>query len=158
MLAPAWLLGPDWLATDKLLAYFAPDQSAPAALQDRTSAQQRYVDHVRAGVGLPSVWEALSGQIYLGDEKFVSKMTALAGLNPQDSPGKRTGRSTLEIPQAQRRPKPQPLAAYQQQHPTNRNAAIQAAFATGGFTMAQLAAHFELHYTSVSRIVKMEGM
>ncbi len=49
MLAPAWLPGPDWLATDKLLAYFAPDPSAPAALQDRAKAQQRYVDHVRAG-------------------------------------------------------------------------------------------------------------
>ena len=47
------------------------------------------------------------------------------------------------------------LEAFERQHPKNRNAAIQAAFATGGYTMAQLAQHFHLHYTSVSRIVKL---
>ena len=35
------------------------------------------------------------------------------------------------------------------------NAAIQAAFATGAYTMAQLAQHFQVHYTSVSLIVKL---
>jgi len=57
MLAPGWMPGADWLATDKLLAYFAPDQQ----LLDRESAQQRYISHVREGIGLPSVWEDLSG-------------------------------------------------------------------------------------------------
>jgi hypothetical protein len=94
----------------------------------------------------------------LGDEKFVHKMTALAGLSPQTlqyAPGTPANRSHLEIPQAQRRPRPMALQAYRQQHPYNRNAAIQAAFATGGYTMTQLAQHVELHNTSVSRIVKM---
>ena len=40
MLAPAWLPGPDWLATDKLLAYFAPAQHMNNRL-DREKAQQR---------------------------------------------------------------------------------------------------------------------
>ena len=150
MLSPASLPGPDWLATDKLLAYFAPDQQAPGRI-DRTQAQQRYIDHVRNGVGLPSVWEGLTGQVYLGDEKFVSKMSAMAEQSPQ---GARAGRSSLEIPNAQRRPVPLPLAAYAQQHPNDRNVAIQAAFATGSYTMAQLAGHHRMHYTSISRIVK----
>ena len=47
------------------------------------------------------------------------------------------------------------LEAFERQHPNNRNTAIQAAFATGAYTMAQLAQHFQLHYTSVSRIVKL---
>ena len=47
------------------------------------------------------------------------------------------------------------LEAFERQYPNNRNAAIQAAFATGAYTMAQLAQHFQLHYTSVSRIVKL---
>ena len=148
MLAPGWLPGADWLATDKLLAYFAPDQQS----LDREKAQQRYVEHVREGIGLSSVWEDLSGQVYLGDEKFVNKMSAMAEQSPQ---GARAGRSRLEIPHAQRKPVPLPLAAYVQQHPNNRNAAIQGAFATGSYTMAQLAEHFGLHYTSVSRIVKL---
>jgi len=49
---------------------------------------------------------------------------------------------------------PLPLQAYAEQYANNRNAAIQAAFATGSYTMAQLAGYFKLHYTSVSRIVK----
>ena len=148
MLAPGWMPGADWLATDKLLAYFAPDQQS----LDREQAQQRYISHVREGIGLPSVWDDLSGQVYLGDEKFVNKMSAMAEQSPQ---GARAGRSRLEIPHAQRRPVRLPLEAYAAQHPDNRNAAIQAAFATGNYTMAQLAEHFGLHYTSVSRIVKM---
>ena len=154
MLAPAWVPRPEWLATDRLLAFFAHEQQP----LNREKAQQRYVNHVREGVGLPSVWEALTGQVYLGDEKFIHQISALARPSgqeiegPQDTP---TARSRLEIPRAQRRPAPLALQAYQQQNPNNRNAAIQAAFATGSFTMAQLAEHFELHYTSVSRIVKL---
>lgn len=148
MLAPVWLPGADWLATDKLLAYFAPDQQS----LDREKAQQRYINHVHEGIGLPSVWKDLSGQVYLGDEKFVNKMSAMAEQSPQ---GARAGRSRLEIPHAQRRPAPLPIASYVRRHPNNRNAAIQAAFSTGSYTMAQLAEHFKLHYTSISRIVKM---
>ena len=152
MLAPGWLPGADWLATDKLLDYFAPGQQSPDRLTDREKAQLHYVEHVREGIGRPSVWQNLSGQVYLGDEKFVNKMSAMADQSPQ---GARAGRSRLEIPHAQRRPMPLPLQSYIEQYPNNRNAAIQAAFATGNYTMAQLAGHFELHYTSVSRIVKM---
>ena len=47
------------------------------------------------------------------------------------------------------------LEAFSRHHPNNRNAAIQAAFATGAYTMAHLAQHFQLHYMSVSRIVKL---
>lgn len=79
MLAPGWLPSADWLATDKLLAYFAPDQQS----LDREKAQQRYIEHVREGIGLPSVWDDLSGQVYLGDEKFVNKMSAMAEQGPQ---------------------------------------------------------------------------
>ncbi len=167
MLAPAWLPRPEWLATEKLLAYFLPPPSEnPSALQ-RELAQKAYVNHVRAGVGQPSVWEALRGQIYLGGETFMDKMNALAGQSPTPAQGVASrqeritnktveeGPSRLEIPKAQRRPRPLALQTYQQQHPNNRNAAIQSAFASGGYTMAQLAAHFGLHYTSVSRIVKM---
>ena len=87
-----------------------------------------------------------------GDEKFVNKMSAMAEQSPQ---GASVGRSRLEIPHAQRRPVPLALQNYMEQHPSNRNAAIKAAFATGNYTMARLAAHFKLHYTSVSRIVKL---
>ncbi len=137
----------DWLATDKILAYF----SLQSESIDRARAQQQYEDHVRAGVGLPSVWDDLKGQIYLGSDAFVDKLTAWAEAGSAQSP---TLRSTLEIPQAQRRSRPKALKSYEEQYPTDRNAALSAAYASGGYTMAQLAQHFELHYTTVSRIVK----
>ena len=148
MLAPAWLPGPEWLATEKLLAYFAPAQPQPF---DRKTAQQRYADFVQEGMGLPSVCEALTGQVYLGDEKFVTTMVELTEQNPQ---GRRKVDSHKEIPHAQRRPVALRLQDFEAQNPNNRNAAIRAAFATGDYTMAQLASHFRLRYTSISRIVK----
>jgi putative transposase len=117
MLAPAVMPGADWLATDKLLAYFAPDQQSLDRVPDRKRAQQRYVNHVREGIGLPSVWADLSGQVYLGDEKFVNKISAMAEQTPQ---GAHAGRSRLEIPHAQRRPVPLPLQGYVEQYPNNR--------------------------------------
>ena len=121
---------------------------------DRRQAQQRYINHVREGIGLPSVWEVLTGQIYLGDEKFIHKMSLLAEQNPT-GPGTSVSGSRREIPNIQRKPQPMALEAFERQHPNHRNAAIQAALATGAYTMAQLAQHFQLHYTSVSRIVKL---
>ena len=102
-------------------------------------------------MGLPSVWEALTGQVYLGDEKFVTTVGELAGQSPQ---GKSKVNSHKEIPHAQRRPVALRLQDFEAQNPNNRNAAIRAAFATGDYTMAQLASHFRLRYTSISRIVK----
>ena len=153
MLAPAWLPGPDRLATDKLLACFAPARHEEKRL-DREQAQQRYVNHVREGIGLPSVWEVLTGQIYLVDEKFIDKMSLLAAQSPT-GPATSVSGSRREIPNIQRRPRPVALEAFERQHPNNRNAAVEAAFATGANTMAQLAQHFQLHYTSVSRTVKV---
>ena len=52
---------PDWLDVDALLRAFGPQ---------RREAVQRYVQHVRAGVGLPSVWAGLKHQLYLGEDAF----------------------------------------------------------------------------------------
>ena len=81
-------------------------------------------------------------------------MSLLAAQSPTGT-GTSVSGSRREIPNTQRRPQPKALAAFERQHPNNRNAAIQGAFATGGYTMAQLAQHFQVHYTSVSRIVKL---
>jgi putative transposase len=43
---------PGWLQTDWILWQFSAQQN---------KAREKYEDFVRAGVGLPSVWEALQG-------------------------------------------------------------------------------------------------
>ena len=56
---------PGWLQTDGLLRQFS---------KQRKRAIEKYVDFTRAGIGLPSVWQGLKSQIYLGDEDFVNAM------------------------------------------------------------------------------------
>ncbi len=56
---------PDWLAVDSLLANFS---------QRRSIARNAYAKFVEEGLGRPSPWEKLRGQIYLGSEKFMEMM------------------------------------------------------------------------------------
>ncbi len=124
----------EWLQTDWLLAQFA---------SQRSRAIQKYVEFVREGVKNESVWGELRGQIYLGREKFVRAMQKQAEKKE----------SLTEIPRAQRRPIAKSLSHYEKSHP-NRDEAIVNAYATGDYTLQDIAEYFELHYTTISRIVK----
>jgi REP element-mobilizing transposase RayT len=127
-------LVPEWLETGWLLLQFS---------QEKGRARRAFDDFVRAGVGLPSVWGELSGQIYLGSEQFIRTMQA--GLSDQ--------LENREIPRLQRRPVALPLSDYQKLHP-ERDDAIRAAFASGDYTQPQIAAHFGVHYSTVSRVAR----
>lgn len=123
---------PAWLQTDWILGQFGAR---------RRAAVERYVDFVRAGVGLPSLWEGLRGQIYLGSEAFIAAMQKrLAARERLD-----------EIPRAQRRPLAKPLAQYAKQH--DRPTAMALAYLSGDHTMKAIAEHFGVHYSTVSRAV-----
>lgn len=124
----------EWLQTDWLLAQFA---------SQRSRAIQKYVEFVREGVKNESVWGELQGQIYLGREKFVRAMQKQAEKKE----------SLTEIPRAQRRPIAKSLSHYEKSHP-NRDEAIVNAYATGDYTLQDIAEYFELHYTTISRLVK----
>ncbi|MBV1932870.1 MAG: transposase [Porticoccaceae bacterium] len=125
---------PSWLETDWLLAQFS---------RQKKRARAKYTDFVREGLGLPPVWGDLKQQIYLGDDEFVEQM-------------KKHLNDTLklkEVPRAQRRPPANPLAYYQANHQTSK-AAMVAAYATGDYTLNDIADHFDVHYSTVSRAVK----
>ena len=125
---------PPWLHVRWLMSQFGNSPQAAVAA---------YVDHVRAGVDLPSVWERLQGQMYLGDAEFVEET------------GKKIGTRLLadaEIPRLQRRASVPPLARFATM--PKRNPAIEQAFATGCYSMKEIAQEFDIHYATVSRIVK----
>jgi REP element-mobilizing transposase RayT len=128
---------PPWLAEDGLLAMFA---------KRRSLAQQRYEQFVSEGIKVDSPWANLKGQVFLGDEQFVTRMQAHI----------QTGKDDVQIPLAQRRPKPPPLAEIAKRAP-DRNAAIVAAHATGGYSYQQIADYFGVHFTTVGRIVRGGG-
>lgn len=101
------------------------------------------MDFVREGVGLPPVWDDLKQQIYLGDDQFVEQMQS----HLEDT------LKLKEIPRAQRRPPAKSLKYYQANHQTSK-AAMVAAYATGDYTLNEIAEHFGVHYSTVSRAIK----
>ena len=127
---------PHWLETDWLLSHFS---------KQRKRARAKYVDFVRAGVGLPSIWVDLQKQVFLGSEAFINKH--LKAVDKKD---------TLDdIPSLQKRAAAKSLAYYQGKYP-NSVMAIRQAFLTGAYTMKEIGDHFGKHYSTISRIVNRE--
>ena len=125
---------PEWLQCGFILSQFSVQ---------RARAISKYITFVHEGKGLPSVWAELQGQIYLGSQVFVENMQALIDQQPR----------LTEIPRAQRRALTRALSDFAKEH--ERNKAIALAFLSGQHTMAAIAEHFGVHYTTVSRLVKV---
>lgn len=123
----------EWLQTDWILAQFG---------RQRANAIRKHVEFVHAGARLPSVWTRLQGQIYLGSEAFVKKMQAQVE--------KKTALD--EVPRAQRRALTQPLEDFERRY--DRKDAMARAYLSGQHTMAAIAKHFGVHYSTVSRKIK----
>jgi len=128
---------PTWLETDWILACFG---------KQRKRAIAKYIDFVRAGVGLPPIWEDLKYQMYLGDDDFVESIRhKIDGSKNED---------LKEINRLQRRP----LAKQLQWHEDNiadRKQAMALAYASGDYTMKEISKWFCVHYSTVSRAVKL---
>jgi len=123
---------PEWLHTDWLLREFG---------RSRARATAGYRDFVRAGVGLPTIWEGLRGQVFLGSDAFVDRIK-----------GELPDGDLREVPRVQRRPLSRGLSDYAQQR--ERKRAMADAYLSGNFTMKEIAEHFGVHYSTVSRAVK----
>ena len=124
---------PDWLQTDFILSQFG---------MQRARAIAKYNAFVHEGKRLPSVWGQLQAQVYLGSEQFIQKMQTEVDKKP----------TLTEIPRAQRRALARALSDYAKAH--KRDEAIALAYLSGQHTMAKIAEHFGVHYTTVSRLVK----
>ena len=125
---------PEWLHVDFILSQFSTR---------RATAIAKYVEFVQQGKALSSVWGQLQGQVYLGSERFVKKMQTLVDKKP----------ALDEVPRAQRRAVKRELVQFANAH--ERDEAIALAYLSGQHTMAAIAAHFGVHYTTVSRLVKV---
>ena len=126
--APAWL-------KDAVL-----DQMA----RDKNTARRRYAQFVAQGKGV-SLWDgALRGQIYLGDERFVTRIRSR--VKDIDILG--------EVPRAQRRVKNLTLEQYLRRS-NDRNAGIVQAFRDGGYTQTVIAKELGLSVSRISRVIRM---
>lgn len=128
---------PPGLSVDWLLGQFARTKSV---------ARQRYASFVQAGMGQPSPWANLKGQVLLGSEAFVEKM----------APQLKASESVTEIPKRQRRlhrPSLRQLLSDVDSKKA-RNEAMASAYLEQGYTLAEIGRETGLHYATVSRIVK----
>lgn len=125
---------PPWLQRDWILGQFSTQ---------RGRAVKKYINFVRKGVGQHSLWDQLRGQVFLGGEGFLKRMQKLADKA-----------AIGEIPRAQRRPLAKPISHYRCKL-TDPKQAMAAAYATGDYTMQEIADHFDVHYATVSRAVKL---
>ena len=132
---------PQWLQTDWVLGQFG---------KSRAVARRKYGEFVAEGVGITSPWSELKGQVLLGREQFVSELQPLL-----------EGKSGLkEFPQAQRlmnRPALKTLfPARVKASKALRDEAICKACLEHGYSMADIARKAEVHYSTVSRVIKGE--
>ena len=125
---------PQWLHIDWLLSAFG---------RRKRKAIEGYKRFVSEGKDQPAPWSQLRNQIYLGDEKFVEKMISLLDGDKELS----------EIPSSQRRAMPKAISHYEDVSKT-RNAAIVAAYKSGGYSLQEVGDYFGLHYTTISGILK----
>jgi hypothetical protein len=128
-----WSERPGWLTVDWLLSAFG---------SRRKTAQEAYRSFVSEGRDSNSPWDNLKRQVYLGDEAFVERMQARLDGDA----------SLAEVPSTQHRPAPKSLEHYAKSI-RDRDKAIAAAYASGGYSMKAIGDHFGLHYSMVSRIL-----
>lgn len=127
---------PEWLARDRVLGRFARREKP---------AIGKLIQFIRDGNNQPTLREQLRHQIYMGDERFVERLTSR--LDPD--------RDLTEMPRVQRRGRKPNLEEYRSSGKT-RNEAIIAAFQSGHYTQKAIADYFGLHYSSVSKIIRKE--
>ncbi|GAB4198888.1 MAG: transposase [Wenzhouxiangellaceae bacterium] len=124
---------PDWLAADTLLSHFGAK---------RASAIAAYRRFVSDGVDHESPWQSLKGQVFLGSDAFLKRMQ-----NKMDDL-----EQALEHPKKQREIAVTSLADYEAEA-SGRDQAMKNAYSSGHYTLKAIAEYFNVHYSTVSRIV-----
>jgi putative transposase len=124
---------PAWLETDWLLSQFGVE---------RDVAVHSYRAFVAAGRGVKTPMTNLRNQLFLGDDKFLKQISAAKNVP-----------SGAEISRSQKMLLLPELHEYDVGK-ANRQVAMARAYIHGRFTMAEIAAHFSVHYKTVSRAVR----
>jgi len=125
---------PSWLETGWMLDRFG---------RSRARARARFTEFVRDGGEQTGIWNDLKRQSYLGSDAFVEDMLARIDEN----------RDLSEIAARQHRLEPRPVAWYDERYPV-RSEAMARAYLSGAHSQSDVARHFGVHYSTVSRAVR----
>jgi len=124
---------PPWLEINWILGQFS---------RQRKRAITHYINFVREGVGLPTIWSDLKNQVFLASESFVNKKQKI--INKKES--------LNEVPKLQKRKVPRSLDYFDNKY-RDPKIAISKAYLTGAYTLKELGEYFGYHYSTISRIV-----
>jgi len=118
----------------------------------RLEARKTYREFVYDGMKISvSPWKALKGGIVLGSDKFVAEVRDQVSDEEE----------TAEIPKIQRlvgRPALEKvLGDCTASSKNKRNSAVAVAHIQYGYSLKEIADHLGIHYSSVSRIVKIQS-
>ena len=128
---------PLWLEINWILGQFS---------KQRKRAIAHYINFVREGVGLPSIWSDLKNQIFLASDSFINKKQTLINK-----------KQTLnEVPKLQKRKLPRPIEYYDNKYKDIQKAIVNA-YLSGSFTLKEIGEYFGYHYSTISRMVKKGG-
>lgn len=127
---------PAWLNTGWILGHFGRSNVA----------QRKYAEFVNAGIGLASPLTKVKSQILLGGAAFVKKMKQRLLANADNKREKKTIR----------RPNLNSLFPVKvRKEKSLRNEAIRHAYQDYGYTMAAIADAAQIHFSTVSKVIKM---
>lgn len=131
---------PAWLNTDWVLSHFGRSSSV---------AQRKYAEFIEAGIKLPSPLSKVKAQILLGSAAFVKKMKqrllTSVGI-------KKSVRDKKQL----KRPKLSSLFSVKvRKEKSLRNEAIRRAYQEYAYTMAEIADAAQIHFSTVSKVIKM---
>ena len=127
---------PPWLSTGWLLSHFG---------QNNAAAQRKYAAFIEAGVGLVSPLSNVKSQILLGSAAFTRKMKQ-----------RMSGIGELKVKKQQlKRPSLKTLFTLKvKKDKSLRNETISLAYRDYAYTMAEIAAAAQIHFSSVSKLIK----
>lgn len=114
--------------------------------KNRTEAQKLYRMFVKGGIDTKSPWEALQGQLLLGEEEFIDRHIGLLHDKKQ----------IKEIPKTQRylnRPRLSAIFCGELKK-AERDKRIYAAHVKHGYRLKEIGDYLGIHYTTVSKVLK----
>jgi putative transposase len=111
--------------------------------KQRAAARRRYRQFVMDGLGGESIWSELRQQIYLGEDKFVSRTQKKL----------KAKRNELGIPKVQQRAPAPTIDTIAKKWP-ERNEAIRKGYATGAYSYREIAEYFGIHLATVGRAIR----
>jgi len=128
------ILSPPWLEINWILGQFS---------KQCKRATKHYINFVREGVGLPSIWNDLKNQVFLASDGYINEKQKM--INKKES--------LNDVPKLQKRKMAKPLAFYEKKYKQPK-VAISKAYLTGSYTLKEIGEYFGYHYSTISRIVK----